>query len=267
MHVCTHVRMPGLFPDMQGVDQCDGVTCKGDTCHLDGQCVNGQCFAGQAKSDGTSCDDGLPGTLGDTCINGVCRGRTTTTPATTTTTTTVDKCLDTVCSPPDDCHEAEVCEAGICFTGAPLTDGTPCKCFLSPACARLGLDAVQHRPSGQDESIGQPLTSQAAAHVLISAPAGTDDNEHTVGDQCITGVCRGSDVCAGVTCTASDECHDVGVCLLGSCSNPVKRDGAACDDGEVGTINDRWVCPNGLDPHRFSLQIPVTSGTHIRAPH
>lgn len=47
-------------------------------------------------------------------------------------------------------------------------------------------------------------------------------------DVCVHGVC--TDLCAGVTCTASDSCHDAGTCdpHTGSCSNPVKADGASC---------------------------------------
>jgi Concanavalin A-like lectin/glucanases superfamily/Beta-propeller repeat len=48
------------------------------------------------------------------------------------------------------------------------------------------------------------------------------------------------DLCAGVTCTASDQCHDAGTCdpQTGVCSNPAKADGSACDDGNKCTTND-----------------------------
>ena len=46
--------------------------------------------------------------------------------------------------------------------------------------------------------------------------------------------------CLNVTCTASDQCHDAGVCdpATGICSNPVKADGATCSDGDACTVND-----------------------------
>src|SRR5215813_3304634 len=46
------------------------------------------------------------------------------------------------------------------------------------------------------------------------------------GGVCTNGVC--TDLCAGVTCTASDLCHDAGTCnpQTGICSNPTKADGA-----------------------------------------
>src|SRR5262249_19782342 len=39
-----------------------------------------------------------------------------------------------------------------------------------------------------------------------------------------------TDPCAGVTCTASDQCHVVGTCnpATGLCSNPVKPNGTVC---------------------------------------
>lgn len=56
----------------------------------------------------------------------------------------------------------------------------------------------------------------------------------TVNDVCSAGACGGEttttttttnpDLCTGVVCTASDVCHDIGVCSAGVCSNPVKPD-------------------------------------------
>lgn len=61
---------------------------------------------------------------------------------------------------------------------------------------------------------------------------------------CTNGVC--TDLCAGVTCTASDSCHDAGTCnpQTGICSNPVKADGASCSDGNSCTQGD--VCTAGV---------------------
>lgn len=75
--------------------------------------------------------------------------------------------------------------------------------------------------------------------LLTPVYAGDDGNEQTEDDQCITGVCRGSDVCGGVNCAASDQCHDAGICNLGVCTDPVKRDGSPCDDGDDATVRDR----------------------------
>ena len=52
------------------------------------------------------------------------------------------------------------------------------------------------------------------------------------------GVC--TDLCAGVTCTALDQCHTAGVCdpNSGACSNPNVNDGTACNDGNACTQTD-----------------------------
>src|SRR5262249_36855677 len=49
-----------------------------------------------------------------------------------------------------------------------------------------------------------------------------------------------------VVCTASDQCHDVGVCdpASGQCSNPGKPDGSNCNDGNACTQTD--TCQSGV---------------------
>lgn len=56
-------------------------------------------------------------------------------------------------------------------------------------------------------------------------------------DTCQTGVCTGE---SPVVCSASDQCHDAGVCdpLSGACSNPEKADGSVCDDGDACSQTD-----------------------------
>src|SRR5256884_393919 len=49
-----------------------------------------------------------------------------------------------------------------------------------------------------------------------------------------------------IVCTASDQCHDVGICntSTGVCSNPCKADGTACNDGDACTQTD--TCESGV---------------------
>ena len=59
---------------------------------------------------------------------------------------------------------------------------------------------------------------------------------------------RSSGVCTGgnpVVCTASDQCHVAGTCdpKTGMCSNPVKKNGSPCDDGNLCTTKD--TCQGG----------------------
>ena len=49
-----------------------------------------------------------------------------------------------------------------------------------------------------------------------------------------------------VTCTASDQCHDIGVCApaTGICSNPPKANGSGCTDGDLCSQTD--TCQSGV---------------------
>src|SRR2546425_4595373 len=62
-------------------------------------------------------------------------------------------------------------------------------------------------------------------------------------------MCPTGRVCTGgnpVTCTAGDQCHDVGTCdpSTGQCSNPAKANGTACSDGNTCTQID--TCQAGV---------------------
>ena len=48
-----------------------------------------------------------------------------------------------------------------------------------------------------------------------------------------------------MTCTAQDQCHDVGTCnpATGTCSNPAKSNGSSCSDGNSCTQPD--TCQSG----------------------
>ena len=69
-----------------------------------------------------------------------------------------------------------------------------------------------------------------------------DGNACTQTDTCQAGVCVGGNP---VVCTASDQCHNAGVCdpVSGVCSNPPKPNDAICNDGNACTQTD--TCQNG----------------------
>lgn len=69
-----------------------------------------------------------------------------------------------------------------------------------------------------------------------------DGNACTRVDQCQAGVCTGGDL---VGCSAADSCHVTGICspTTGLCSNPIKTNGSACDDGNACTLGDS--CQSG----------------------
>lgn len=98
-----------------------------------------------------------------------------------------------------------------------------------------------------------------------------DGSACTATDACQSGVCAGTDP---VTCSALDQCHDVGVCdpLTGLCSNPAKDEGDSCDDGESCTGPDAChagVCsgpPSCIDPFLCSRAKPSKLGAPFTPP-
>jgi hypothetical protein len=76
----------------------------------------------------------------------------------------------------------------------------------------------------------------------------TDNSACTLGDTCQSGTCHSG---TAVTCTASDQCHNVGTCnpATGVCSNPVKPGTPSCNDGNACTQDDKCqagVCVGGV---------------------
>jgi RHS repeat-associated protein len=89
------------------------------------------------------------------------------------------------------------------------------------------------------------VRTSPACNPCSGQPDGTacnDGNACTQGDTCQSGSCQAG---APVTCTASDQCHDVGTCntSTGACSNPAKANGASCNDGNACTQTD--TCQSG----------------------
>jgi RHS repeat-associated protein len=74
-----------------------------------------------------------------------------------------------------------------------------------------------------------------------------DDGNNVSGDGC-TWDCQ-VEKCFGVECTATDECHGVGVCDpgTGTCSNPAKDDGTSCTNAPCmqGAACQAGVCNPG----------------------
>lgn len=65
--------------------------------------------------------------------------------------------------------------------------------------------------------------------------------------------------CENVACEPLSQCHQVGTCFEGVCSNPLRPVGTSCNDGSAGTIGD--VCQEdgtcqGVDPCEDSMCEP-----------
>lgn len=242
-----------------GVDPCKGKDCSAtDACHEDGVCKFGKCFAGAAFDEGTECDDGQDNTDEDQCVaeNGaiVCAGAAPSTTAAATTTaeatTESEACDDTDCPAADECHEDQVCKNDKCFVGAAKEDGTECDdgndstgndacsdgvCQGDDPCADVECeDKGQCYAEGECNSDGECVYEEKARKTKCD-----DEDDETDSDACYSGVCIGIDRCLGKTCQPLSQCHTAGECSRGTCSNPQKKTGTDCDDGDDRTVDDK----------------------------
>ena len=107
------------------------------------------------------------------------------------------------------------------------------------------------KPAGMS---GGASTDVSAKVTLCHVPPGNPSNAQTIvlGRAAVSAHLAHGDylgechpACAGVTCTASDQCHVAGTCdpQTGTCSTPNAPNGTACDDGNPATTSDQ--CTNG----------------------
>src|SRR5581483_11754008 len=129
--------------------------------------------------------------------------------------------------------------------GTPCTDGNACT--QTDTCQGgvcTGSNAVVCTASDQCHDAGtcNPLSGQCSNPAKPDGSACNDGSACTQTDTCTAGSCGGGNP---IVCTASDQCHDAGVCnpLNGQCSNPAKPDGSACSDGSACTQTD--TCQSG----------------------
>jgi slime mold repeat-containing protein len=248
--VCTDPTRPDDTPcdDADActlTDTCQAGNCTGvdpivcsasDQCHDVGTCdpQSGIC-SDPASPDGTVCDDGDLCTQTDECQIGICAGSN-----------------PIVCTPQDSCHDAGICNpgTGLC-SNPPRPDGSACDdgdmCTQTDTCQTgscSGSDPVVCTPLDQCHAAG---TCNPATGICTdpNRPDGTgcDDGDLcTQTDTCQTGSCTGANP---VICSASDQCHDVGLCnpADGLCSDPASPDGTACSDGNLCTQTD--TCQSG----------------------
>ncbi len=210
----------------------DPVVCAAqDQCHDAGVCdpASGAC-SNPAMPDGTACSDGDACTQTDTCQAGACAGA-----------------HPVVCAAQDQCHDAGTCDpaTGACSNPA-KADGAACDdgdaCTRADTCqtgACSGADPVVCTAQDQCHDAGacDPATGACSNPPKANGAACDDGDACTQTDACQAGACAGANP---VVCTAQDQCHDAGVCdpASGVCTNPVKANGAACDDGDACTAGD-----------------------------
>jgi len=164
------------------------------------------------------------------------------------------KCAGVVCQALDHCHQAGSCDmnTGAC-SNPTMADFTPCNdgdettandqckegvCLGEDLCANTVCEA-----QGQCWDVGTcDFTNGECSQAPKGDGAACDDGQDNTHDDACDGAgnCAGVDYCAGVSCVADGPCHMVGVCdsATGVCSQPLKAEGSACDDGVANTKND-----------------------------
>ena len=133
-----------------------------------------------------------------------------------------------------------------CDPTLPCCDGLTCQ---NGVCKDL-CENVSCTASDQCHDAGtcDPSTGACSNPVKANGSACSDGNACTQSDSCQAGACVGANP---VSCSASDQCHDVGTCdpSTGACSDPAKQDGSACNDGNGCTEADSCqagACTNGI---------------------
>jgi hypothetical protein len=225
-------------------DTCKAGVCTGgnptvctalDQCHDIGACnfVTGIC-PNPVTGDGSPCSDANLCTTSDTCQAGVCTGGN-----------------PTVCKALDQCHDIGTCNTATGICANPVSgDGTPCSdgdaCTTVDACQAgtcTGAVPVVCVAMNQCHAVGtcNSATGTCSNPNQANGTACTDGNNCTTGDTCQAGTCAGSPV----VCSALDSCHAIGTCnsATGTCTNPLKGNGAACNDADLCTMVD--VCTAG----------------------
>jgi MYXO-CTERM domain-containing protein len=253
-----------------------GTACRGpDDCRL-GMCVDGVCCDSPCTDTCEACD--LSGSVGtcsivplgtpidgfrpgcrecETACDGISRGCS---PKPTGTacfvyeqcvkgqTCETGRCIGPrrSCPPPDQCHEVATCSAtdATCPAYTAKPNGTACS--LGDACTGVGTCQSGLCTSSAPVVCAANQCSTAGACDPIAGcsklflPAGTacdDGNACTANDSCQAGACGGTPV----VCPGSDQCRGVCNPADGSCSDTVKPDGAACDDGDPDTLTDHCI--------------------------
>jgi hypothetical protein len=223
-----------------GVEKCNlqTLSCVAGTAvscfNLDDACNVGTCdaktgaCAAVPRKDGTACDDGNACTKTDGCLAGKCTGSNAVT-----------------CTVSGPCHDVGICDTktGVC-SNPNKPDGSVCndgnKCTQTDSCqtgACVGGNPVTCKASDQCHAAGVCDAATGTCSSPIKTGSCDDGDKCTQTDTCQNGVCAGGNP---VVCSASDQCHDVGVCAkaTGLCSNPNKVDGSSCDDGNQCTQSD-----------------------------
>lgn len=191
----------------------DGASCDDqDPCSVGESCLAGSCGGAVFSPDGSPCSDGDAATINDRCASGVCAGT-----ARSCDAACCDAAAGTLCDDGDLCTSADRCEKGFCV-------GTP----LDLDCTSLDTACLEGRCN--------PATGTCGRAALPSGLPCSDGDLCTVNDACQAGSCVG----ATVDCHDLDSACLVGVCEAetGACAIVPRANGMPCNDGDPCTGHD-----------------------------
>ena len=146
--------------------------------------------------------------------------------------------IPVICTALDQCHDVGYCQTatGNC-TQPNKIDGFECSiadnlCVTSAQCQEGNCIAVVTVVCSVPDQCHQTGICDTQSGVCSYTPVSdgsncNDGNQCTLTDSCQSGICTGSNP---VTCSAQDQCHDVGHCQpdTGVCTQPQKVDGFGC---------------------------------------
>jgi hypothetical protein len=211
------------------------------SCVDDNTCTEGSCDAETgdcvyAPIEG-ACNDQLPCTVGDACLEGVCTGALKDCDDGNTCTddqcvTSTGKCASVAvldlnpCSLEDPCTEADFCLSGACTAGPSI-----CECELDEECAAYNNDD----PCSPDYYCGIDVFPIVCTPDMSSVPTCEESEHPCLQNICVseTGECGLVEQQDGLQCDDGDSCSVDGFCFDGSCTTtPVD-----CEDGNPCTAN------------------------------
>ncbi len=222
-----------------------------------GDCKQNQCD-GAGHIEVAALDTDVPADDGNACTSETCSAGAPKHPAKIAGTTCATGVCDgsgscVACNVATDCPGSDTdctvrsCTSHVCGT-SPRAAGFVTQNQTAGDCRQNQCDGsgnIVSVPANSDVPAddGNACTGEVCNNGVPSHPTksdGTtcdDGNACTQMDACQAGVCTGFNP---ISCSAMDQCHTAGTCNpgTGTCTNPAKMDGAACNDGNSCTLTD-----------------------------